>query len=101
MLPSLVVPSAHRLPGTGAVPGTAGRPPSAPPGAGPRGTGLARMGPSRRVASSAHGTYSRRPTVLCHWTPKLVHPLETAPRAEGKIIDRGPYMDLRHRMDSH
>jgi hypothetical protein len=82
MLPSLVVPSAHRLPGTGAVPGTAG----------PYSTGLACMGASRGVACCAHGTNSlQQPTVPCPWTPKCCSiPRRRDPQVEGKIIDRGP-----------
>jgi rare lipoprotein A (peptidoglycan hydrolase) len=101
MLPSLVVPSAHRLPGTGVVPGTAGRPPSASAG------GWAswyRPGPYGCLTAS--GQLCSRHVLTAPYRPLA---LDTqagpspgdSPRVEGKIIDRGPYMDLRHRMDSH
>jgi hypothetical protein len=94
MLPSLVMPSAHRLLGAGAVPRHGWTPALRVR----RGLGLV-------VQPGLHGSCSRH--ILT--APSRPLSLNTQagpspgdrPRVESKIIDCGSYMDLRHGMDSH
>jgi hypothetical protein len=93
MPPSLVVPNAHRLPGTGAVPSTAGSSPSASAGGWASWYGPGLYG---RLTTHTHGSL---PSPIPGYPSAGPSPWRQTSQAEGKFFNRGPHVDLPHGMN--